>query len=345
MQRTALLLVLIMSLSVLGIAQQAGSTGTTTSGTPPSATPGPTASPTPVTSQPATQAGAPTTVPNQPNTAPPATAPSQVGVPVGPGLIQQGGFVQQTVGGTTVLAPTGSMPLVKTPIITLDAPAADPVGASNATGNMTAGASNATLAQPNVSTGGMVVDQSEANVPAGFNLGPGVGAGVGSSIEVASGSTVSLADAAQRQRNRGGQTTARIYTNEDIERLNQAPGFRSGEQIEREEALASAAEPGQAEGESEGLMPEAPQSEGQPIAQQGAGQTAGAAMPEGGVTTQPRNARGGAGTTPQEPAAPARSEEDAAGEELPASGSPLPLLALLGLLLASSGIVSELRRH
>lgn len=254
--------------------------------------------------------------------------------------------MQQTVGGTTVLAPAGTAPLVKTPIITLDAPAADPVGASNATGNMTAGASNATLAQPNVSTSGMVVDQSEASIPAGFNPGPGGGTGVGSGIDVGTGSMVSLADAARQ--NRGGrQSTARVYTNEDIERLNQAAGFRSGEQIEREDALATAAQPGQAEGEGGGVMPMTPEPGGQPIAEQGAGQTAGAGVPQGGVTTgtQPRNARGAAGTTPQQPAAPARSEEDAAGEELPASGSPLPLVALLGFLLASSGIVSASRRQ
>src|SRR5688572_10292006 len=249
MQRAALLALLILSLAIFAGAQQA-------TGTSAGTTPGPTASPTPVTSQAATQAGAPTSAPSQPNTAPPATSPSQVGVPVGPGLIQQGGFVQQSAGGVTVLTPAGTMPLVKTPIVTLDAPAADPVGASNATGNLAAGASNATLGQPNVSSAGMAIDQAEANTPSGFDRGPGAEGGVGAGVDMGSGGSVSVAQAAMRARGTRGQTAARVYTNEDVERLNQQPGFRSGDQTEREDALASAAaQPGQPETAGQGVTP------------------------------------------------------------------------------------------
>lgn len=332
MQRAALLTILVLSLAIFGVGQT--TTGSST------ATPGPTATPTPATTQQATQPGAPTTAPNQPNTAPPATAPSQAGVPVGPGLVQQGGFVQQTVGGTTVLAPAGATPLVKTPIVTLDAPAADPVGASNATGNLTSGASNATLAQPNVSTGGIVVDQAEANTPAGFDPGPGAGSGVGTAVGVGGkGGEISLADAARRSRGTRGQANARVYTNEDIQRLNQAPGFRSGEQIEREDALASAAaQPGSAEAGGQGVTPVAPEAEGEPIAQQGAGQSAGSEATQGRVVTEAR-----AATTPQTPEAQGSAQE-AEREQLPASASPLPLAALLGLLFAGGGVAFALRR-
>jgi hypothetical protein len=259
-------------------------------------------------------------------------------------LIQQGGFVQQSAGGVTVLTPAGTMPLVKTPIVTLDAPAADPVGASNATGNLTAGASNATLAQPNVSSAGMAIDQAEANTPAGFDPGPGAEGGVGAAVDTGSGGSLSVAQAAMRMRGTRGQTTARVYTNEDIERLNQQPGFRSGDQTEREDALASAAaQPGQPETAGQGVTPMAPESEGQPIAEQGAGQSAGVSQGRVVTDTRQTRTRGTAGTMPQEPTAEPRGE---AGDrdELPASASPLPLMALLGLLLAGGGIAFTLRR-
>jgi hypothetical protein len=229
-------------------------------------------------------------------------------------------------------------PLVKTPIVTLDAPAADPVGASNATGNMTAGASNSTLAQPNVGTGGMVIDQAEANTPAGFDPGPGGGGG-----SVASGGTeMGLADAARQTRGSRGQNNARVYTNEDIQRLNQAPGFRSGEQIEREPALASAAQPESGEAiQGEGVTPMAPEGQGQPIAEQGAGQTADVAPDR--VVTDTRRTRGTAGATAQQPQAQEQSGDER--EQLPASASPLPLMALLGVLLAGGGVALVLRRR
>jgi len=256
MQRAALLIITILSVAGLAVAQDA-------SGTTPAAQP----------------AVSPVTI--------------QVVVPVAPGLVQQGGFVQQSAGGLTVLAPAGSAPLLKTPIVSLDGPVA------------------AIQAAP-----------AEAEAPTtGFDPGPGDGNVAGAADGLA------VADAARRVRGSRGQGTARVYTNEDIQRLNQAPGFRSGDQIEREDALAdAAAQPGQAEAAGEGVTPMAPEAEGQPVTEQGAGQTAG--VEQNRVVTTPE-----------------AQDREGAREELPASASPLPFMALLGLLAGGSGVALSLRRR
>ncbi|HYG99417.1 MAG TPA: hypothetical protein VD837_09825 [Terriglobales bacterium] len=130
-----------------------------------------------------------------------------------------------------------SMPIMTTPVVSLNSVSPAPVGASNATAGLSAGATNATLSDPYEPTSAVTLEPQfltslgwaaaerfedhEAIAQRGFDTGAAQfrsAYGLPTAI-----SKASLGEIARGYRQRRPAQDRRVYTNEDIERLNRGP--------------------------------------------------------------------------------------------------------------------------
>ncbi|MGI9103329.1 MAG: hypothetical protein ACR2IF_12900 [Terriglobales bacterium] len=285
--------------------------------------------------------------------------------------------------GTAFISGSPLPPLMVTPEVHLST-VAPSAGATNATPGNIAGAINSTLAMPQPPTivttvpevssapANMFMTPAPQQVPGASTLTyatPGAGAtgpyntgvgimvpggatvsyvdrGVGSGAATVAGDTggLSLDEMARDSRQHGAQN-ARVYTNSDIQRINQQPGVTVGGMT------------GAAMGAGNSGVPQP--SNNMPVVSQPAGST----MPSNpGVSTpvppssNPPEQSSIASPTSNEPvqmaqARPPAGQESAGqpaqqgssrrGRQLPSSGSVLPLMAVVGFAAAAAGLLSH----
>lgn len=299
-------------------------------------------------------------------------------------LVQPGGLSTNT--GTAVIFAPPSVPLAVTPELHLSTvnPA---LGASSATAGNFAGAVNSTAEMPVppriittvplFSTAGASVVQTlppqetagEASAPpstaagtgatvfagapvlgAGNNAAPfdrGVGPG---DMLVTGGSTEgkSLAEIARENRQRESAANARVYTNDDINRINIQPGVTLG-------GMSGAAI-------GAGNATQQPPSGGMPVVAQpstNAPANRGVSRPVPPSDNPPRSevvprspfsppqarreiAQANPPANPADQNAPAPGNQSRNGQrQLPSAGSILPMMALVGFLAAGAGLLSR----
>jgi hypothetical protein len=266
--------------------------------------------------------------------------------------------------GTAVIIAPPSAPRLVTPEVHLTT-VVPAVGATNATPGNAAGAANATAAlpvPPRVLTtapqyagaeAAMVMtappEQTEAAVPGAATPiagnAPEFNRGVGPGSAVAGVNTggKSLAEMARENRQRESAANARLYTNEDIERMNQQSGVQVG-------GMAGAAVgAGQAAGArqpSSGAAPAVAQPAQNPPANPGVSRPATPATipPDHGQASPPKplgemqgTAHGAKSNVIAPDSTTARPAPPPSQRQLPSGGSLLPLMAVLGLLAAGAG--------
>ncbi len=289
-----------------------------------------------------------------------------------PGAVPAGGLSTNT--GTAVIIAPPSAPLMVTPQVHLTTvnPA---VGATNATPGNTAGAANATTAipvQPTIittvpqyATAGSTLTQtappqealgapvSTPTTTSGpivvTNNGMLFDRGVGSGTSLVAGGNTggkSLGEIAREYRQRDATMNAHVYTNQDIQRINQQPGVTVGGMTgaavnagNASQAQPSANPPAvsqpttnqpQTPGVSQPVPPTSnpPQSQVIPPAQSNQ-QIAQATPPSNPAEQQPSSgAQGG-------------NRSQSSQRSLPAGGSILPLMGLVGFLAAGAGLLSR----
>ncbi len=274
--------------------------------------------------------------------------------------------------GTAVIIAPPSAPLVVTPEIHLTTvnPAA---GATNATPGNTAGAANATTSipvQPTIittvpqyATAGSTITQTAPpqeslgaplSVPA---TAPGAGmvvlnnsllfdrgVGPGSTL-VAGGNTggKSLGEIARDYRQREATMNAHVYTNQDIQRLNQQPGVTVGGMTGAAVNAGNAAQP-QPSGNAPAVSqptPAQPQNPGvsQPVPP--------ASNPPQSRLVPPMSESNQQMAQATPPPNPAEQNQTATPtpqhkqRTLPGGGSILPLVGLVGFLAAGAGLLSR----
>ena len=349
-----LVLVCLLTVSLLMWGQNAP---TSASPTPAATSPATTGTPaTPAATTPGVNANAINPMPSvsQPPTNTQSTpAPTPTNNP-SIGIVTNGGFA-------TGAPATGAV--VTTPIISLQ-PAPLAPGATSGPG---AGATNSTMQiVPNqgATSGTQIVPENFSNAAVGGSNGAPLNAPsmagnatampelAGFSNEVQPQDNRSLAEIAMALRGRTVQT-ARVYTNADIARLNnEAPQTGAMPNSEANDANPNA---GVIAATGVTTNPFAPKTGGQMMQQNNQGNP-----PAVSNQTQPQNV-GDADqnnatkpsvngqTTEQTPdqtatqAAPPPQKQQA--EKLPATASPLPLLALFGLLAGGAGAVYRFRRR
>jgi|SRR5579864_768607 len=142
-------------------------------------------------------------------------------------VVSNGGYAQQANPPVTpsdvVSYPPQQYPvMVSTPSMTMPTVSASPVGASNATGNNRAGASAATLNPAAAGSETVVtVSQTAGNSPSisASRFDPGVASS--DSAWAPGAQEQSLAEASAKARTMLARNHPRVYTNDDIARLNQ----------------------------------------------------------------------------------------------------------------------------
>ncbi len=274
-----------------------------------------------------------------------------------------------TTGPAVPVAQPGA-PLVMTPEITFRTVSPSPVGATNATANNIAGATNATITPPVVSASPSVVEYVSPYptlVGAGSEYGtvqaPAASAPSGVSTRLAMfdrGAAqfnsayeigvpqpdMSLGEVAREWRQKKATTNARTYTNEDINRIQQQYGPPGG-------GVSGTAV-------NAGTSTTQPATSNEPASSVGAPAPPPTTTPENAPPAQPAPA-----TPPPQASAPqpppqqsalatvgAQTQQQSNAQEqaaapaqdnngvLPNTASPLPLLVLAGVAAASVGIVS-----
>ncbi len=274
------------------------------------------------------------------------------------------GFTGGFVGGT---APV-------TPILTLGTASTAPVGATNGTANNIAGASDATIG--NVPPAG----SSVVTTPIiSYQAGPGptmVVPGYGASLEVArelaaeatspapmrgvfnmgAGSSSfgtpdgrSLGEVAAMYRKNQGQTQnagVRMYTNDDIARLNQQPGVVIGSRnAANQNGAQQAAMPSSAYPANNGVIVTQPATTAEattpqnPVQPSNSSQAVATSQASSGQSASDQQSS--TQSVAQGNAAPANNQNK---KSLPATATSLPAIALLGLLAAGFGVFILRRR-
>jgi hypothetical protein len=268
--------------------------------------------------------------------------------------------------GTAYISAPASIPLVVTPELHLGT-TATAIGATNATPGNTAGAMNSTAqvpisprvitTVPQFSYAGAGVEtlppqQTTITTAPGFNGGTGVltagnappfdrGVGLGSSL-VAGGNLNgrSLGEIARENRQQVAGANAHTYTNQDIDRINAQPGTNVGGLSGAAVGAGNATRTQQ----QNGNMPVVSQPTATPAPTPGVSQP----IPPAN-STPPRDqseAVSPGGTQMAQvnvPANPADQDQQAPANNgrLPASGSILPLMAVVGFLAAGAGLLSR----
>ena len=252
MRRELLLFgILILTSALMAQTKSGGSTAPAPAPTPTASGPGnqgavavsPTGTSTPATNgttpatatgsaiNPAANTGTPTMVPGNAT----SNNPAATGSPVNPAAsqpIQSNGVVTPAVNASGVVATPANInqPLVTTPSVSFGTPGASTVGASNATGNNAAGASNSTLEPNNAGATGATTPQVPAAYSAAAISNVGLG-GFSSAYTLGSDSGMSLAEASAHAKQKRASDRPRVITNNDIARLHQGEqnqGFNAG---------------------------------------------------------------------------------------------------------------------
>jgi hypothetical protein len=239
------------------------------------------------------------------------------------------------------------------------------VGASNATPGNTAGAANSTATIPSpprvidtvpqfsgaASTMLMASPQPETSGATNSRL---FDRGVGSGSSVSTGGK-SLGELARENRQREAGANARVYTNQDIDRINQQPatqvGGMAGAAVGAGNATGAQPQP------HSGNMPVVAQPSTNPPSNPGVSQPVppsnappdqsqaippsppGQMQAAGGQPTQIAQANPPA--NPAEQNAQVAANEQHGGRQLPSAASILPMMALVGVLAAGAGLLSR----
>ncbi len=306
-------------------------------------------------------------------------------VMVAPGAIAgQNGLSTNT--GTAVIIAPPSAPLVVTPEVHLTTVVPSP-GATNATPGNVAGAANSTAAMPvpprlqttvpqysmsgasvtqtapppentttsTGATGVTALPTTTAGTPVlvlnnrrYFDLGVGTPTAVG-----AFGNTggKSLGEIAREMRQREATANAHVYTNQDIQRINQQPGVVIGGMSGAAVGAGTATQPGassnmpavsqpttnqpQTPGVSQPVPPNQNPPQSQAIPPTSLDQTRSTQMAQNNMPPNPA-----AQNEPRAPA-PSTGTPQASGRRLPSSASILPLMAVVGVLAAGAGLLAR----
>ncbi len=286
---------------------------------------------------------------------------------VGQSVVTQSGTV--TSSGQAIPVAQPGAPLVITPEISFRTVSPSPMGASNATANNIAGATNATFAPPVVSAAPTQVEyvtpypsvvgagssyaseMNPANAPSGVATrlqGFDRGAGQFNSVyDLGAQPEASLGELAREWRQKKAALNARTYTNEDINRIQQqnAGGGLSGTAVNAGNSTNAPATPGQpgsnigAPAAPSTATPEnaaPPQPPAQPAPP----------PPQAAVQQQPMGSQGQQSPNVQEQTAPeAQNQAAQGGKELPGTASPLPALLLLGVGAGSIGFMTRRKQR
>lgn len=286
-------------------------------------------------------------------------------------VTQPGGLSTNT--GTAVIVAPPSTPLVVTPEFHLST-VAPQLGASNATAGNTAGATNSTAAipapsriittVPQFSTAGAVTETvlpQQGAAPGGtasaggpvvvMNNAPLFDRGVGATGTLVAGGDTggrSLGEIARENRQREAGANAHVYTNQDIQRINQQPQTQIGGMTG---AAVGAGNATQAQPSSNMPMVSQPTIANPPANPPGVSQPvppsntpppdqsqANPPSPMASETREMAQANPPANPAAQDQQTPSPSAER---NQLPRSGSILPLMALVGVLAAGAGLLAK----
>ena len=269
--------------------------------------------------------------------------------------------------GTAVIIAPPSAPLLVTPEVHLTT-VVPQVGASNATPGNTAGAANSTAAIPapprvidtvpqfagTASTVTMTLPPQETS---GTNNTRLFDRGVGSGTSLGTSDTIggkSLGEQARENRQRETGANARVYTNQDIDRINQQSGTQVG-------GVAGAAV---GAGNASGAQPQTPSGNlpvvaepstnpasnpgvSQPVPSSSAPRDQSEAIPSSPLGQMPaaerqptQMAQANPPANPAEQNAQAANEQRG-GRQLPSAASILPIVALVGILAAGAGLLAR----
>ena len=283
--------------------------------------------------------------------------------------------------GTAVIIAPPSAPLLVTPEVHLTT-VTPTVGASNATAGNNAGAANATATLP-VTPRVITTVPQYAGAESTITLtappeqtetaGPMAATGVSTTVTPAQGATTvivskppefnrgvgssgaaavaantggkSLAEAARQARQPEKAANARLYTNQDIERMNQQSGVQVGGMAG---AAVGAGNATGAQQPSSGSMPAVAQPPTNPPANPGVSQPTEPTSkpPDQSQAMPPRNtstqiAQASAPPSRADQMAPATPAPPPSQRLLPSAGSVLPVMALLGFLAAGAGLLAR----
>jgi hypothetical protein len=265
-------------------------------------------------------------------------------------------------GGYVYGGATASQPLLVTPVVHLGG-VTPGVGATSSTAGNPVGATSfpdSANTPPVTIVPQMAMPEANAASGKPIAIGPPVAdlgpASDNSAYQSASANDQdeSVAQYAARFRSRNQNQAAHVYTNADVDRLNQQTGGVTGA------AVNAGATPGAAPASNSSGMPVVSQPVGQPQAAPGVATPATPhtnPQPQGPFT--PRQQAQGENTPTQQPAemaqanppampaagqpsaaqaAHAPDDSAASGRTLPRSASPLPLMACLGLVAGAAGL-------